>query len=97
MRRTTVSIDDIAPAIALTVHQRRLLVVLGNALAAKETFTLHGQTTMTRGFRALERKGYVKWNPETRFQMTALGALRYAAELSHLRHCKGCALCDAVR
>jgi hypothetical protein len=93
-----VSIDDLVPELALSASQRRDLIAIGDFCEKYPTTV--GLTAYTG--RILERKGYVKEAaPPTRvlgarFQLTDRGGLRYRAELSHRKHCKGCRLCDDI-
>lgn len=97
VRRATVSIDAIAGDQALTLAQRRFLLRVGRALEDVGHARDIDPRRNSRVSHALERKGYTKWNPHTRFALTELGALRYRAELSHQRHCAGCSMCDGLR
>jgi hypothetical protein len=96
VKRPTVSIDDLAPVIAISIPQRRLLIAIGDARAAGAVFGGHG-SGVSRSASVLEHKGYVRWNPRTRFELTELGAIRYRAELSHRTHCEGCRACEGTR
>lgn len=97
MKRATVSIDAIAGDQALSVAQRRFLLRVGRAIEDEGHARSVDPRRNARVSRALETKGYTRWNALTRFELTERGALRYRAELSHQRHCAGCPMCEGLR